>query len=149
MVLVKATAGGNLPVDVTVTITNSGTTATVSHTSHGMATNDKVMIKGASLQANNGVFTITYISDNSYSYTMSSTPGSSPTGTIKATYVALSGTTDSNGEITMSRVFSASQPVNGWARKSTSAPFYKPGPISGTISTSADTNFSAVLILDQ
>lgn len=148
-VLVKAAAGGSLPVNVTVTITNSGTTATVSHTAHAMATGDKVVISGASLAANNGVFAITKITDNSYSYTMGSTPGSNPTGTIKATYVLLSGTTDANGQISMSRSFATNQPVTGWARKSTSAPFYKQGPVTGTVNTGTGASLSAVLIADE
>ena len=99
-VLLVAAAGGLLPYDATVTIVNSSTTATVTHTAHGMATNDKVQISGASLNENNGVFTITKISDNSYSYTMASAPGSSPTGTIKATYAALFGLSNSSGVVT-------------------------------------------------
>lgn len=140
---------GPLPYDVTVTISNSGTTATVTHTSHGMSTNDKVVISGASLNANNGVFSITVTGVNTYTYTMASSPGSSPTGTIKSTYVALEGTTNASGQISMTRVFSADQPVIGWARKSSSAPYYKTGPIVGTIDSATGGTFSAVLIADQ
>jgi hypothetical protein len=152
-VLVKAAAGGNLPVDVTVTISNSGTTATVTHTGHAMATGDKVLIKFASdtgkVAANEGVFAITKITDNSYSYTMASSPGSSPTGTIKATYVLLEGTTDVNGQITMSRSFAANQPVTGWARKSTGSPLYKTGAVNGTVTTGSGASLSAVLVADE
>ena len=149
-VLVKASSGtGPFPYEESVTISNSGTTATVTHTSHGMATGDKVLIEGASLQANNGVFSITKINDNSYSYTMSSSPGSSPTGTITSTFVALSGITDANGEISTSRVYSSDQPVNGWARKSSSSPFYKSAPISATIDHSNGMDYTAILILDE
>ena len=147
--LVKAAAGGSLPVNVTVTITNSGTTATVSHTAHAMLTGDKVVISGASLAANNGVFAITKLTDNSYSYTMGSTPGSNPTGTIKATYVLLYGDTDAQGKISMSRSFATNQPVIGWARKSTSSPFYKQGSISGTVNTGSGATLSAVLTSDE
>jgi hypothetical protein len=118
-VLVYADTGGPYPSNATVTIANSGTTATVTHNSHAMATGDKVLIKGASLQANNGVYTITYINANSYSYTMTSTPGSNPTGTIKAWFVALFGLTDSSGLISMSRVIASAQPIIGRVRKST------------------------------
>jgi hypothetical protein len=69
-ILVKAAAGGPFPVDAPVTISTSGTTATVTHNAHGMATNDKVLINGAYAWQMNGVFTITKINDNSYSYTM-------------------------------------------------------------------------------
>lgn len=148
--LKAANATGPLPYDVTVTISNSGSTATVTHTSHGMASNDKVVISGASLQANNGIFTITVTNTNTYTYTMGSSPGSSPTGTIKATYVLLDDVTDVNGDApTVSRVFSADQPVTGWARKSSSAPYYKTGPIVGTVDSGTGASLSAVLIADQ
>ncbi len=148
-VFVKAATGGPFPFDVTVTISNSGTTATVTHTAHAMATNDVVVISGASLTANNGIFTITKIDANSYSYTMGSTPGSSPTGTIKSTFVVLSGLTDASGNITMSRVFPSDQPINGWVRKSTTAPFYKTGPIGGTVSSATGFTANVQLISDD
>lgn len=149
-VLLKASDGsGPFPFEETVTIANSGTTATVTHTGHGMLTNDKVLIFGASHQQNNGVFTITKISDDSYSYTMSSAPGSNPTGTIKATFVALSGLTDSNGEITTSRVYSADQNVNGWARKASASPYYKPGVLNGTVDSVDGFVATAIMILDE
>src|SRR3989338_644102 len=49
-VLMLAAAGGPMPFDVTLgagAITRSGSTETVAHTAHNMATNDKVQIKGA------------------------------------------------------------------------------------------------------
>jgi len=148
-VFIRAAAGGPMPYDATVTIVNSGTTATVTHTAHGMATNDKVTISGASLDANNGIFSTTKINNDSYSYTMASTPGSSPTGTIKSTYVVLHDLTNVNGQVTMSRVFSSAQPYVGWARKSSSAPYYKQGAMSGTISSSTGATPSAVLVSDD
>jgi len=145
-VLLLAAAGGSLPSDATVTIVNSGTTATVTHASHGMKNLDKVQIKGASLAANNGVYTINLINTGSYSYTMGSAPGSSPTGTIKATYVAISDVTNSSGNVSMSRIFSAAQPVTGRVRKATSpGTLYKTGAILGTVSATA--GFSTVIQL--
>jgi hypothetical protein len=114
-----------------------------------MANNDKVVISGASHLANNGVFTITVTGVDTYTYTMGSSPGSNPTGTIKSTFVALSGTTNGSGQITMSRVFATDQPVTGTARKSSSAPFYKAGPINGIIDSAAGATLSAVLVLDE
>jgi len=146
-VLLKAATGGPFPFDVTVTIVNSGTTATVTHTAHAMATNDKIIIKSASLQANNGVFSITRIDDNSYTYTMGSTPGSNPTGTIKATFAVLSGLTDASGNITMSRVFSADQPVSGWARYGAS-PYYKPAALGGSVDSATGYSANALMIDD-
>ena len=148
-VFVKCASGGSLPFEASVTIANSGTTATVTHTGHGLATNDKVVIYGASHYQNNGVFTITVTGTNTYTYTMGSAPGSSPTGTITSTFVLLYGTTNGSGEITMSRVFPGAQPVTGWARKSSSAPYYKTGPVNGTVSTGSGANLSAILIADQ
>lgn len=150
-VFVKAATGGPFPFDVTVTIVNSGTTATVTHTTHAMATNDKVAISGASLDANNGIFIITKIDANSYSYTMGSSPGSSPTGTIKSNFVVLSGLTDSSGNITMSRVFPSDQPITGWARKASvdDPPFYKQSAISGSVDSGTGFSATALLTLDD
>lgn len=147
-VLLLAAAGGPMPSDATVTIVNSGTTATVTHTAHGMLTNDKVQIKGASLAANNGVWSITKTGDNTYTYTMGSSPGSNPTGTIKATFAVLSGLTSASGEITMSRVFASEQPVSGRARLSTSPNFYKTAAIVGTISSTGGFSTTVQMIAD-
>jgi hypothetical protein len=125
-VLVEASDGtGDLPYNDTVTIARSSSTATVSHTAHGLATGDKVVIRYANQQEYNGVFSITYIGVDSYSYTVSGTPTTPATGTIKATGVVLEGLTDPVGVISASRVFSVDQNVKGTARKTTSSPYYK------------------------
>jgi hypothetical protein len=148
--LAASDALGPFPFEESVTIVNSGTTATVTHTGHGLLTNDKVWIQGASHWQNNGVFTITKTSDNEYTYTMPSDPGSSPTGTITCTFVVIEGTSDpSTGIISMSRVFSDDQNVSGWARKSSSDPYYKEGPIGGTVDFEDGASFTAILALDQ
>ena len=145
----SAEAVAGLPYDDTVTISNSSTTATVTHTSHSLATGDKILIRGASHAANNGVFTVTVTGANTYTYTMATAPGSNPTGTIKADFVYLYGTTDVNGDINMSRVLPTDQAVTGWARKSSSAPFYKTGPVSGTVTSASGAIFTAVMTLDE
>jgi len=145
----SASATGGLPYQASVTIVNSGTTATVTHTSHGLATGDKVVIEGASLVANNGVHTVTVTGTNTYTYTMTSTPGSSPTGTIISTFVFVYGISDVNGEVSTSRVLPADQASLGWARKTSSSPYFKTGPISGTVSSSVNTNFTAILAPDE
>lgn len=148
--MLAANSGGGLPYQVSVTIVNSGTTATVTHTSHGLETGDKVLIKGASLYHNNGIFIITKINANSYSYTMSADPGSSPTGSIVSTFVFLSGVTDVAGNATpVVREIPSSQPVYGWVRKSSGSPFYKTTQITGTVSNSENSSFSALLIEDE
>jgi hypothetical protein len=149
-VFVKASDGtGPFPFQDSVTIVNSGTTATVTHTGHGLSTNDKVYIEGASLDANLGVFSITVTGNDTYTYTMGSSPGSSPTGTIISTFVILNGTTDINGEITMSRVFPSDQNFTGWVRKSTSSPYYKTGLVTGTVSSTTGATPIALMILDE
>lgn len=150
-VFLRASNGtGPFPYYESVTISNSGTTATVSHTGHGMATTDKVVIYGAEYNENNGVHSITVTGVDSYTYTMSSAPGDgSVSGTITSTFVALYGDTDINGEIETSRVYSASQPVTGWARKSSSTPYYKQGPIVGSISNTTGFDNTAILIRDE
>lgn len=150
-VMVRASNGtGPFPYQESVTIVNSGTTATVAHTGHGMATNDYVDIKGASLAANNGVFQITVTGVDEYTYTMSSTPGSSPTGTITSTFVALYGVSNASGIVTTSREYGDDQPVTGWARKSSVAgQLYKQGPISETIDAENGMTTSAILIADE
>lgn len=148
-VLVTTNTGATLPYQASVTIVNSGATATVTHTSHGLITGDKVLIKGASLTENLGVFSIVVTGDNTYTYTMGSSPGSSPTGTIISTYVFIYGTTNGSGVISVTKELSASQPIKGWARKATAPPYYKTAPISGTMSNSADSSVSALMIPDE
>lgn len=148
-VFLKADTGGPFPYQATVTITRSGSTATVSHTSHGLATNDQVFIEGAAQAEYNGVFSITKIDNNSYSYTVSGTPATPATGTIKSTFVFLHGSTDSNGNISMSRVVPSSQPVKGNVRKGTSSPLYKPAGILGTVSSSTGLANNIQLIPDE
>jgi hypothetical protein len=86
----------------TCTIANSATTATVTLTSHGFTVGQSVNISGASLSANNGDFTIVTSADaNTFTYTMGSSPGSNPTGTILAKlseYLCISATTAYYGE---------------------------------------------------
>jgi hypothetical protein len=148
-VLVTAATGGPMPFDVTVTIANSSTTATVTHSAHGLSTNDKIQIKGASHYQNNGVFSVTVSDANTYTYTMPSAPGSNPTGTIKATFVPLYGMTDSSGVVSQSRTYASDQPITGKGRKSSSAPYYKTAPISGTIDSADGFSTSLVMILDS
>lgn len=151
-VFLKASNGtGPFPFEETVTISNSGVTATVTHTAHGMATNDYINIDLSASGSekthyqNDGVFQITYISASSYSYTMPSDPGSSPTGTITATFVALTGLTDVNGDKSTSRVYPSDQPVTGWVRLT---PQYKTAPLFGAVDDVNGYNSTGVMIDD-
>jgi hypothetical protein len=143
---VTSSAGGK-PYNASVTISNAGTTATVTHTSHGLATNDYVWIQGASLAANNGTFQITVTNANTYTYTMGSSPGSSPTGSITSTFVVISGTTNGSGDISGTYSWAADQPVSGRVRYG-AAPYYKTAPITGTISSASGLSVTANLIPD-
>ena len=151
-VFLQAASGGPFPYNASVTIVNSSTLATVTHDTHGLATNDKVVIRGASHDANNGVFQITVNTASEYEYTMGSAPGSDPTGTITSTFVFLKGDanqgTDSN-ELSMSRAITATQPIVGWARKATGTPLYKPGAVAGNVASDANTTFTPVMISDE
>lgn len=132
-VLMEADSGGSAPHEVTVTITRVTTTATVSHTAHGLATGQYVIIRKADQQEYNGVFTITKIDANSYSFTVSGTPVTPATGTIKATQAFMSELSVAGGVAEESFNFGAAQPYTGVARKSSGTPFYRDSSFSGTI----------------
>jgi hypothetical protein len=149
-VLVKVSAGPE-PFEDVVTIVNSGTTATVAHTAHGMVVNDKIEVsQSASEFLNRGVQTISAVNGvNEYEYEMAGTPGGSPTGTITVTLIILTGLTDVNGLISASRTFGSNQPVIGRARAATTPPFYVTGNLSGVIDTGSGLNSTIQMILDQ
>lgn len=149
-VFLKASDGsGPFPFEETVTIVNSGLTATVTHTTHGMASGDYVDIKGADNWENNGSFAITVTGVDTYTYTMNSDPGDSPGGTITSTFVALNGLTNSSGLKSVSRVYASAQLVIGWARKTSAAPYYKTFGLIGTVDDVNGFTPTAVMILDQ
>jgi len=150
-VILKADASGPFPSAASVTsIVNSYPTATVTAgANHGLATNDYVMINGASLWENNGVFQITVTGLSTFTYTLPSDPGSSPTGTITFSYLALYGTTDASGNLSTSKVYPSAQPVSGWARKSSGSPYYKTGPFSGSVSSSDGFSANVQLVADE
>jgi hypothetical protein len=133
-VLVEAADGtGDLPYEESVTITRSGSTATVAHTAHGLVTNDKVVVRGADQQEYNGVFQITVTGVNAYTYAVTGTPATPATGTITSTGAVLEGLTDVNGEIQATRSFTVDQPVLGRVRKSTGSPLYKAVRFTDTV----------------
>ena len=65
-------------------ITRSGATATVTVTAHGYATGDMVVIQAANETEYNGTFIITVTGSNTFTYTVTGTPASPATGTIKS-----------------------------------------------------------------
>lgn len=148
-VFVRTAAAGSLPYNASVSISNSGTTATVTHTAHGLSNGDKIAVYGAATDDNLGVHTITVTGANTYTFTTAGTNSGSDAGSPTVYFVYLSGLTDVNGEISTSRVFPSDQACVGSARKSTSAPFYKQGSITGTVSSTANTTLSAVMTSDD
>ena len=71
-------------------ITYGGTnnlTATVTCANHGFYTGDQVEIAGAAQAQYDGVFTITVLGANTFTYTMSSSPGANATGTMTAALI--------------------------------------------------------------
>lgn len=156
-VLLKAISSspeGPFPVSETVTIARTGSPldlAVVTHTAHGLASNDKVVIDGANEAEYNGVKTITVVNANSYSYTCSSSPlpGTPATGTITATFAPIYGLTNASGQITTSRVYPSNQAVLGWARKSSASPYYQQGILTGEVNSTTGYNSTAVMISDE
>jgi hypothetical protein len=148
-VILTANSGGSLPYQVTVTITRAASVATVAHTAHGRKVGDKILIKGANEKEYNGVRTITAITVNTYDYTVSGSPDTPATGTIKATMVVLDGTTNESGVIEDDGFdYPGTQPLTGRARRMTAAPLYKNSPIVGTI-TNAGAEISAFMVSDE
>lgn len=130
---VSSGAGGK-PYNASVTITAAATIATVTHTGHGLATNDYVDINGANEVEYNGTFQITVTGANTYTYTMSGSPSSPATGTITSTFVVISGTTDGTGDISATYTYAADQPISGRVRTATGGgPYYKTSPVGGSI----------------
>lgn len=68
-----------------ITITRSGSTATVAHTGHGFATGQQVQIAGADQAAYNGIQTLTVTDADHYTYAVTGSPATPATGTITAT----------------------------------------------------------------
>jgi len=149
VILEASDATGDLPFDDTVTITRTGSVASVAHTAHGMVNGNQVKITGAVQDEYNGSKTITNVTTNAYDFTVSGTPTSPATGTIKATGILLEGLTDSSGLISDSRSWVSAQPVVGVARLSTTSPFFRDGPLTGTVSTTLGLTITQALVFDE
>lgn len=149
-VLLEAEDGtGDFAFEASVTITSSGTTATVTHTSHPFETNDIAVIRGADQQLYNGAYVVTDTGANSYTYTMTGDPVDTATGTIISSGAILDGLTDGSGNISASRTFTLSQPVKGKVRKSTASPRFKTFPLSDTISNTTGLTINVQMIIDE
>lgn len=150
-VLVWVTDNSNYFYQASVSITGSGTTATVSHTGHGMVSGDFVIIDGVENDDDyNGVYEVTVTGVDQYTYTATETLGASPaTGTITSTFAIISGTTNSSGQVSDVRSITANQTVSGWVRKSSGSPYYQQGAISGTVSSTAGLSLTIQLARDE
>jgi hypothetical protein len=62
--------------------------------------------------------------------------------------VLINGTTTS-GRITVSRTYTADQPIDGWVRKASGAPYYKEGPVGGVVDSGAGLEVTVQLVLDE
>lgn len=140
-VLVLAATGGDLPFEDVVTITRASTTATVTHTAHGLRTGMSVLIQNADQQEYKGIKSITVTDANTYTYTVSGSPTTPATGTILCTSVIINGNTSSGEILTQDHRYTSDQPIKITARRSTSSPIYKSATSSATIlSTGLDAN---------
>lgn len=148
-VLVTVLSGGSYPFEETVTLSRVTTTVSVSHTAHGMANGDLVVIENANENEYNGVQTISNVTINAYDYTIATTPSSPATGTILATTAIISDLTDIDGKVTDTRTYSIDQPLGGRVRKSTTSPFYKTGNIVGTVDKDNGVPLTIVMQTDE
>jgi hypothetical protein len=134
-----------------VSIVESGGTATVTLASHGYATNDKVLIEGVtgtSQEDMNGIKEITGTTANTFTYFTTIGQGTA-TGTPIATTVLLDANTDASGVVQDTGYgFLSNQDVSGRVRKGTTSPFYKTSGLTGTI-TSAGYDVTSLLISDE
>jgi len=149
-VLLEVSNSANFPYLASVTITGSGTTATVAHTGHGYSSGQYVVIRGAVEDVYNGQYSITVTGVNEYTYTANETIGSSPaTGTITANTVIISGITNGSGQISDTRQYGTDQPITGWVRKATTGTLYRQQPVTDTISSSTGLTLTVLLINDE
>ena len=140
---------GPLPFEESVSITQSGGTATVAHTGHGLSTDQYVVIRGASPNDYNKVAQITVTGVDAYTYAVDSGASSPATGSPVSSAVIISALSSGAGLVSDTRTFSSNQPFKGWARKSSGSPYYQNGAITGTISSTDGFTASIALLSDE
>jgi hypothetical protein len=149
-VLVVVADGTNYPYQESVSIVSSGGTATVTHTSHGLATNDYVLIEGCNEPEYNGAMQITVSDVDTYTYTVLNSPSSPATGTPVSTFCLIDAETDSNGEASNTKSYgTGDQPIVGRARKGSSSTLYKTSAITGTVDQDSGVTINVVMIEDE
>jgi hypothetical protein len=148
-VTIKAAATtGGLPFKASVTIVQSGGTATVTHSNHGLETGQKVEIEGANENNYNRIKTITVTGTNTYTYPIDSGTSSPATGTITATAIIIDGETDASGQISDTRSYSVDQNYTGLIQQGTRIPLYKARPVSGLIDKDVGLPLNVLLTKD-
>lgn len=149
-VLLEASDGtGDYPFEESVTITRTLSTATVTHTAHGLVTGDYAVIRGAAQPEYNGAHQVTVVTANTYTYTVSGSPTSPATGTIISSGAIISGVTNGAGTISATRTFGANTPVKGVVRKSTTSPRFKSFGLTGTIDSALGLTINVRMIIDE
>jgi len=146
---VTSTAGGWPFEEAVTSITQSAGTATVTHTAHGLSTNDWVLIEGASPELYNGVRQITVTGVNTYTYSCDSGLSSPATGSITATFVVIQATSNGSGVATGTYSYSANQPVLIRARSASGSPYYKAASTTATINSTSGASVTVGLIPDE
>ena len=142
--------GGGYPYQAAITsITQAAGVATVTTTAaHNLPTGGNIVIRGAQPDGYNKVATYTVTGASTFTYPVDSGLSSPATGTPVVSYVPISGTTNASGIILAKIAWPVSQSLSGWARKSTSSPYYKQSTIS-VADASADVNATVTLISDE
>ncbi|WP_455363598.1 hypothetical protein [[Eubacterium] cellulosolvens] len=133
----------------TTSLTQTGGTATcTTAAAHGLATNDYVVIRGAGDELYNKVAQITVTGASTFTYTVDSGASASAGGTPVVSYVALYGLTATTGIVQASKTWPASQSLTGWARKSTTSPYYRQSSLA-IADASGGSDVTALMILDE
>lgn len=109
---------------------SSGTATLTASVAHGLATGDKVVVRGAAEEPYNSVVSITVTSPTVFTFPIDSGATSPAGGTPVFSYAPIQGLTNASGVIQSSKTWPASQGLTGWARKSTTSPFFKQTAIS-------------------
>jgi len=107
-----------------------------------------VKITGADQNEYNRIKTITVTGANAYTFTVSGTPTTPATGTIKATAIIIDGVTNASGVISDTRAYGSNQPVSGSVKKGSEEPVFVPGSITGTVDSGNGLSTTVLLIPD-
>ena len=110
----------------------AGTATLTASVAHGLDTGDKVVVRGAAEEPYNSIVTITVTSTTVFTYSIDSGATTPAGGTPVFSYVAVQGLTNGSGAIQSSKTWPASQGLTGWARKSSTSPYFKQTAVSIT-----------------